>query len=47
MELLTLSNDIFFIRNDVAVGMKDDIHNELKRLAEDEDIVVKEGNWIQ
>nr|WP_319372821.1 hypothetical protein [uncultured Methanobacterium sp.] len=45
--LLILANDIFFIRNDVSMGITKDIQDELKRLAEDEDTVVKEGNWIQ
>jgi len=46
-ELLILSNDVFGIRNGVALGMKDDILKDLKTLAEDEEDVANCGNNIQ
>ncbi len=45
-ELLTLSNDVLRIRNDVSIGWKDDIIKDLKTLAEDEEDVVNSGNSI-
>lgn len=45
-ELLSLSNEVYFIRNDIALGWKDDIIEHLKSLAEAEEDVENSGNSI-